>query len=93
MTAPVFQILPTTQKYDWGKLGLTSKVAQFAEAAKAPGFQLDEKSPYAEVSAVYMHKWTVANGIESECHANSFGWGRTPVHLLACSMVHHSKTS
>ncbi len=50
-TAPVFQILPTTQKYDWGKLGLTSKVAQFAEAAKAPGFQLDEKAPYAEVSA------------------------------------------
>ncbi|KLO17398.1 mannos-6-phosphate isomerase [Schizopora paradoxa] len=49
MTASVFQILPTTQKYDWGKIGLTSKVAQFADAAKAPGFQLDEKSPYAEL--------------------------------------------
>ena len=49
-TAPVFKIIPTTQKYDWGKKGLSSKVAQFAVASKIPGFALDEESPYAEVS-------------------------------------------
>ena len=51
MTVPVFPVIPTTQKYDWGKIGLSSKVAQFANAAKAPGFKLDEKAPYAEVSS------------------------------------------
>lgn len=49
MTIPVFPIIPTTQQYDWGKIGLASKVAQFANAAKAQGFSLDEKRPYAEV--------------------------------------------
>ncbi len=49
MTA-VFKIIPTTQKYDWGKVGLSSKVAQYASAGKLPGFTLDEKAPYAEVS-------------------------------------------
>ena len=46
----VFKILPTTQKYDWGKIGLSSKVAQYAAACKLPGFTLDENAPYAEVS-------------------------------------------
>ncbi|KAH9911116.1 mannose-6-phosphate isomerase [Fomitopsis serialis] len=46
---PVFKIVPTTQKYDWGKIGLSSKVAQYAAAAKIPGFSLDEKAPYAEL--------------------------------------------
>ncbi|KZT64727.1 mannose-6-phosphate isomerase [Daedalea quercina L-15889] len=45
----VFKIVPTTQKYDWGKIGLSSKVAQYAAAAKIPGFTLDEKAPYAEL--------------------------------------------
>ena len=49
MTAPVFKIIPTTQQYDWGKFGLSSKVAQFAAASKIPGFELDENTPYAEV--------------------------------------------
>ena len=51
MTA-VFKLVPTTQKYDWGKIGLSSKVAQYAAAGKLPGFTLDEKAPYAEVSNV-----------------------------------------
>lgn len=49
MTTPVFQIVPTTQKYDWGKVGSRSKVAQFASAAQVSGFTLDEDSPYAEL--------------------------------------------
>ena len=48
--AAVFKILPTTQKYDWGKVGLSSKVAQYAAACKLPGFTLEENTPYAEVS-------------------------------------------
>ncbi|TBU23587.1 mannose-6-phosphate isomerase [Dichomitus squalens] len=48
MTA-VFKIIPTTQKYDWGKIGLSSKVAQYASAANLPGFTLDENAPYAEL--------------------------------------------
>ncbi|KXN90326.1 Mannose-6-phosphate isomerase [Leucoagaricus sp. SymC.cos] len=44
----VFKIVPTTQQYDWGKVGKNSKVAHFA-AAGLPGFQLDEKAPYAEL--------------------------------------------
>ncbi|TFK56272.1 mannose-6-phosphate isomerase [Heliocybe sulcata] len=47
--APVFKILPSTQKYDWGKKGLSSKVAQFAAASKIPGFELDQSTPYAEL--------------------------------------------
>ena len=48
--AAVFKILPTTQKYDWGKVGLSSKVAQYVAACKLPGFTLEENTPYAEVS-------------------------------------------
>lgn len=48
MTA-VFKIIPTTQKYDWGKIGSSSKVAQYASASKLPGFTLDENTPYAEL--------------------------------------------
>ncbi|KAI0795017.1 mannose-6-phosphate isomerase [Abortiporus biennis] len=44
---PVFKIIPTTQKYDWGKIGLSSKVAQCAQSI--PGFQVDENAPYAEL--------------------------------------------
>ena len=51
-TTAVFKIIPTTQSYDWGKLGLTSKVAQFASQSQIPGFKIDERSPYAEVSSV-----------------------------------------
>jgi len=45
----VFKIIPTTQKYDWGKRGSKSKVAQLAVASKLPDFQLDENAPYAEL--------------------------------------------
>lgn len=45
----VFQITPTSQSYDWGKLGGSSKVAQFAAASKIPGFELRDGTPYAEV--------------------------------------------
>lgn len=49
-TSPVFPIVATTQQYDWGKVGLASKVAQFAQSSQAPDFVLDENAPYAEVS-------------------------------------------
>lgn len=49
MVVSVFPIIPTTQQYDWGKIGLNSKVAQFANASKVQSFTLDEKAPYAEV--------------------------------------------
>ncbi|KAJ8497088.1 hypothetical protein ONZ45_g12204 [Pleurotus djamor] len=42
----VFKIVPTTQKYDWGKVGLSSKVAQLASAT---GAEIDEAAPYAEL--------------------------------------------
>ena len=51
MTA-VLKLVPTTQQYEWGKIGLTSKVAQYAAASKLPGFTLNEKGPYAEVSVL-----------------------------------------
>ena len=47
-TKPVFTIVPTTQQYDWGKVGLSSKVAQFAKATNVES--IDESKPYAEVS-------------------------------------------
>ncbi|KAI0777609.1 mannose-6-phosphate isomerase [Trametes elegans] len=47
--ATVFKLIPTTQKYDWGKVGLSSKVAQYAAACRLPGFTLDESAPYAEL--------------------------------------------
>ncbi|KAJ7173585.1 mannose-6-phosphate isomerase [Mycena filopes] len=48
-TPPVFKIIPTAQQYDWGKIGTSSKVAQFAAASNIPGFRLDESAPYAEL--------------------------------------------
>ena len=47
MTSAVFKIIPTTQKYDWGKRGLSSKVAQFISNP------IDEASPYAEVFSLH----------------------------------------
>ena len=61
MTA-VFKLIPTTQKYDWGKIGLSSKVAQYASAGKLPGFTLDETAPYAEVSNTTAF-WKAARGL------------------------------
>ena len=49
---PVFRILPTTQHNEWGKIGSTSTVAQFALASNLPNFHLDETKPYAEVCLV-----------------------------------------
>lgn len=58
-TPAVFKIIPTTQKYDWGKIGASSKVAQFAFQSRIPGFKIDERSPYAEVfSSVSTVFWT-----------------------------------
>ncbi|KIK55490.1 hypothetical protein GYMLUDRAFT_248543 [Collybiopsis luxurians FD-317 M1] len=46
----VFKIIPTTQQYDWGKVGSNSKVAQLAEASEIfSSFNLDEHKPYAEL--------------------------------------------
>jgi hypothetical protein len=45
----VFKVIPTTQQYDWGKLGSNSKVAQFAAASSLPAFSVNESLPYAEV--------------------------------------------
>ena len=49
-TEAVFRIAPTVQKYDWGKVGNQSKVAQLAAGADIPGFALDNSAPYAEAS-------------------------------------------
>ncbi|KAI0052649.1 mannose-6-phosphate isomerase [Auriscalpium vulgare] len=49
MATPIFKITPTVQQYDWGKLGLSSKVAQFATAAGLADFVVDDSSPYAEL--------------------------------------------
>ncbi|EGO01492.1 hypothetical protein SERLA73DRAFT_176798 [Serpula lacrymans var. lacrymans S7.3] len=46
---PLFRIAPTTQGYDWGKLGNSSKVAQYASGAGIPDFTLKESAPYAEL--------------------------------------------
>ena len=45
--APFFKIVPTTQQYDWGKIGWDSKVAQLAPS----DVSIDETAPYAEVSS------------------------------------------
>lgn len=61
---PVFRILPTTQHNEWGKLGSTSTVAQFAVASNLPNFHLDETKPYAEVCLVpplFVKLWSNAN--------------------------------
>ena len=79
--AKVFKIVPTTQKYDWGKIGLSSKVAQYASAAKIPGFTLDEKAPYAEVCrAVPGCPFNPLIALE-----RSYGWARTSAGRRVCS--------
>jgi mannose-6-phosphate isomerase len=50
--SPVFKLSPTVQKYDWGKIGSQSKVAQLAKAGNPESFQLDDNAPYAEVCAL-----------------------------------------
>ncbi|KAI0314741.1 mannose-6-phosphate isomerase [Amylostereum chailletii] len=47
MSAPVFLLTPTVQQYDWGKIGISSKVAQFAKAANVAA--VDDDAPYAEL--------------------------------------------
>lgn len=82
-TAPVFKIIPTTQKYDWGKIGLASTVAQYASASEIPGFSLDETAPYAEVcsSLLLRHGWLNHVG---ELIIISYGWERIPPrHLVS----------
>jgi mannose-6-phosphate isomerase len=51
-TPRVFKVNPTTQQYDWGKLGRQAKVAQFAEASQLPGFAVNDEKPYAEVRVI-----------------------------------------
>ncbi|KAG0322540.1 Mannose-6-phosphate isomerase [Dissophora globulifera] len=43
----IFRLDCKAQSYDWGKIGQSSAVAKFALAS--PGFQFDEKRPYAEL--------------------------------------------
>ncbi|KAG0212986.1 Mannose-6-phosphate isomerase [Mortierella sp. GBA30] len=43
----IFRLDCQAQSYDWGKVGSSSKVAQFA--ASSPGFIIDETRPYAEL--------------------------------------------
>ncbi|KAF9078462.1 mannos-6-phosphate isomerase [Rhodocollybia butyracea] len=46
----VFKIIPTTQQYDWGKVGSKSVVAQLAASSQVnTEFTLDESKPYAEL--------------------------------------------
>ena len=48
--AAVFKILPTTQKYDWGKVGNDSAAARFASATpSSDDFSIQSDKPYAEV--------------------------------------------
>lgn len=42
------ELLFKTQKYEWGKLGIKSFVAQLAKAA-TPDLQIEENTPYAEL--------------------------------------------
>ncbi|EIW83307.1 mannose-6-phosphate isomerase [Coniophora puteana RWD-64-598 SS2] len=46
---PVFRIAPTSQSYDWGKVGDDSKVAQLSAGAGIPGFTVKQSTPYAEL--------------------------------------------
>lgn len=45
----VFELQAGVQSYDWGVLGSSSKVAQYAKGS--PDFSVDESKPYAEVSS------------------------------------------
>ncbi|KAK7460918.1 Mannose-6-phosphate isomerase [Stygiomarasmius scandens] len=45
----VFKIVPTTQQYDWGKIGSKSMVARLAAASSTSTFAVDEGKPYAEL--------------------------------------------
>ncbi len=47
MSEPVFRIVPSIQKYDWGKIGAASKVAQLVAGGAA--IPADDDTPYAEV--------------------------------------------
>jgi len=51
-TQTVFRIVPTTQQYDWGKVGLASKVAQLVVSANTANFSVDHSKSYAEVGAL-----------------------------------------
>ncbi|SPO40496.1 related to PMI40 - mannose-6-phosphate isomerase [Pseudozyma flocculosa] len=48
-TAPVFQIVPGVQCYDWGIKGSTSRVAQYALATHQLNFQPSDDKPCAEL--------------------------------------------
>jgi hypothetical protein len=75
----VFKILPTTQKYDWGKLGLTSKIAQLISQPQYAEFEpkIDEKSPYAEVYYICCRTFSE----RPDDTLTSYGWGLTPNRL------------
>ncbi|KAL7409112.1 mannose-6-phosphate isomerase [Mrakia frigida] len=44
---PAFQLSCGVQSYAWGKIGASSKAAQYGTTT--PGFTIDEKTPYAEL--------------------------------------------
>ncbi len=67
----VFKIAPTVQQYDWGKLGISSKVAVFAQSAGIPDFHVDESKPYAEVRVYAMNpcielEFNVAEAVDGD---------------------------
>lgn len=49
---PAFQLSCGVQSYAWGKIGSSSKAAQYGTTT--PGFTIDEKTPYAEVSSTLL---------------------------------------
>jgi mannose-6-phosphate isomerase class I len=54
------------KEYAWGKRGSTSEVARLFAAGHKHFFQIDPKTPYAEVSLVDKR--------EDICFFFSFGW-------------------
>ena len=69
--ARVFALAAGIQSYDWGKIGSSSKAAQYAQSAAQPSFTIDENKPYAEVrSASPRHSNTDLPIVAS------YGWER-----------------
>ena len=50
----IFRLKCAVQNYDWGKVGIESKVAQFAQISRDFEIQLDR--PYSEVNKLLPKK-------------------------------------
>jgi hypothetical protein len=82
--ATAFPLACGVQSYEWGKIGSASKAAQYGP----PGFEIDEKKPYAEVrprasqSRILYACPSSMTRIETDAWRpwlarNSSGWART----------------